>query len=247
MNLIAVSPQPILPAAVVLHWSNSRFQQALQRQADEDFDAFLDAADELLGIQRALQHDGQSILTELLRDVPDGAIHRWQHYPADDSADPATGALFYYHAHDPGERPDDEHGHFHLFVRHPAAEGFTHVVACSMAANGTLRSLFTTNRWVTDEVWCPAALLCPNYQAGFVIDRARPSWLVVRWLMALITVLSPCIDELLEARDAELASFEGGAAGVSENRDLHVVSELPIDLLAALTVIQQEGLRRYPA
>ena len=116
-----------------------------------------------------------------------------------------------------------------------------------MAANGTLRSLFTTNRWVTDEVWCPAALLCPNYQAGFVIDRARPSWLVVRWLMALITVLSPCIDELLEARDAELASFEGGAAGVSENRDLHVVSELPIDLLAALTVIQQEGLRRYPA
>ncbi len=223
------------------------YQQALDALPDEAFDALLDAADALIGIHRALAHDGQSILTELFRDLPAESVTRWQHYPPDDSADPETGALFYYHAHEAGERPQDEHGHFHLFIRSPSGEGFSHVVACSMAADGRLRSLFTTNRWVTNEAWCPAPALCAAYPSDFVIERARPSWLVVRWLMAVVAIFSPCIDALLTARDDALRACEGDEATVWEDRQLQVLSEMPVELLAALTAIQQEGLRRYSA
>ncbi|WP_407275495.1 DUF6969 family protein [Halothiobacillus sp. DCM-1] len=215
--------------------------------SDERFELILEAADELLAIHRALQRDRQTVLTELLRDVPSVAIDRWQHYPADDSQDSETGAMFYYHAHEAGERPEDEHGHLHLFIRAPSGEGFSHVVACSMAADGRLRSLFTTNRWVTDETWCSAEHLISVYRDEFVIDRARPSWLVVRWLMALTQVLSPYIDSLLRARDQVVAEFAGGISAVAENRDLHVITETPVDLFAVLVQIQQEGIRRYSA
>ena len=126
-------------------------------------------------------------------------------------------------------------------------EGFSHMVACSMSADGHLRSLFTTNRWVTDENWCPAPTVCAAYPSDFVIERARPSWLVVRWLMTVVSVFSPCIDELLVARDAVLRACEEDEATVWEDRRLHVLSEMPIDLLASLAAIQQEGLRRYTA
>ena len=236
-----------LAAAVQRPWSVVTYQQALNALSEEAFDALLNAADELIGIQRALAHDGQTVLAELFREMTVDSVTRWQHYPPDDSADPETGALFYYHAHEAGERPCDEHGHFHLFIRSPSGEGFSHVVACSMSADGCLRSLFTTNRWVTDETWCPAPALCAAYPSDFVIERARPSWLVVRWLMAVVSVFSPCIDELLMVRDAVLCACEGDEATVWEDRQMQVLSEMPVALLAALTAIQQEGLRRYSA
>lgn len=236
-----------LVTPVSLDASIARYQAALLGLPEESFEPLLAAADELLIIHRALLNDGQSVLTELLRDVPDSAISCWQHYPPDDSLDEESGARFYYHAHEVGERPNDEHGHFHLFVRSPLGDGFSHLVACSLAADGRVRSLFTTNRWVTDEQWCPAPILCSAYREGFVIDRARPSWLVVRWLMALVVVLSPCIDDLLIARDEAVASFDGGIQVIAEDRDHHVLSEMPVELLAVLGAIQQEALRRYPA
>lgn len=236
-----------LVAAVQRPWSIATYQQALNVLSDEAFDALLNAADELIGIQRALAHDGQSVLTELFRDVSPNGVMRWQHYPTDDSADPETGAMFYYHAHEAGERPCEEHGHFHLFIRSPSGEGFSHVVACSMSADGRLRSLFTTNRWVTDETWCPAPALCAAYPSDFVIERARPSWLVVRWLMAVVAIFSSCIDALLKARDAAVHACQSDEATAWEDRQMQVLSEMPVDLLAALTAIQQEGVRRYSA
>lgn len=89
------------------------------------------------------------------------------HYPDGDVYDHETHGQYYYHAH-----RDDEHGHFHLFLRpkgmpsgiKPAAvedfeepkaqnDALSHLIAISMDEFGRPKALFTTNRWVTAEYW----------------------------------------------------------------------------------------------
>lgn len=221
----------------------------LRGLSDDDFDDLLDAADEFFSIHRSLAHDELTILSELLRDQPDWNLIRWQHYPQDDVEDPTSGALFYYHAHDRSERPADEHGHFHLFVRPHPDDEFSHFVALSLNAQGEVRSAFTTNRWVTDEQIRPAQVVLDWLPEHFVIDRARPSWLISRWLMRVPQLIWPQIVRLLQARDRALG-WSGEQAlpdTVAEDRTRQVLSEMPINLFNLLMLIQTEGQRRYQA
>jgi len=194
----------------------------------------LAALDEWSAIQRALAADGQTILTELFRDHADSGFDYWAHFPADDALDARSGARFYYHAHDPSGWPRDEHGHFHLFVRAEGDPGFAHVVAISMAADGTPQRLFTTNEWVTGERLVRAADLLAVLPEGFEINRARPSWLVGRWLTALVALSMPQIQALLAARDESLTAEEGRwpDPSVTEDRERHVLSECELDMPA---------------
>lgn len=61
----------------------------------------------------------------------------------------------------------------------------------------------------------------------FVIDHARPSWAVNRWITALLRLFRPQIVKLLESRDAEIARWREKRPGtdVYEDRELEVVSE----------------------
>jgi hypothetical protein len=71
------------------------------------------AGQRALDCLRALANGG--VLGEALG-AGDG-FQDWEHYPAGDVYDPTTHAQYYYHAHPAGERPADEHGHFHAFLR----------------------------------------------------------------------------------------------------------------------------------
>jgi len=196
----------------------------------------LAALDEWQSIQSALLADRQTILTELFRDHADTGFDYWAHVPEDDARDPVTGARFYYHAHDPSEWSVEEHGHFHLFVGEPDGPGFSHVVGISMDADGLPRRLFTTNAWVTGETMRPAEELLSRLPHGFEINRARPSWLVGRWLTTLVALLMPEVQRLLLARDEAVAG-EGGPwpdPTVVEDRERHVLSECPLDMQAVL-------------
>jgi hypothetical protein len=207
-------------------------------------DAGLAALDEWAAIEQALVADGQSILTELFREHADSGFGYWEHFPADDALDARSGARFYYHAHDPAEWSREEHGHFHLFIPSDTEVGFSHVVAVSMAPDGTPQRLFTTNEWVTGEQVVPAADLLGVLPGGFEINRSRPSWLVGRWLGALVALAMPQIDTLLRARDEALAG-EGGEwpePVVIEDRGRHVLSESALDMTALA-----EAWARYAA
>lgn len=225
------------------------FSESVRRQ-------MLTAAEEALHWQQVLARTGDSVVTEVLRGVE--TFYQWQHYPADDVQDPATGAQYYYHAHPPGERSDDEHGHFHLFVR-PAQAGvgvsprplpdfhmpespedlICHLVAVSMDHEGRLRELFTTNRWVTGENWYQAQDVIRLLPA-FRITHAQPSWPLNRWLEAVVAAFAPDIANLLQARDRRMLDWEDSHDGnVFEDRNLEVTSALTENLEGRITALRE--------
>ena len=199
-------------------------------------EAGLAALDEWQSIQSALDADRQTVLTELFRDHADNGFDYWAHVPEDDARDPVSGARFYYHAHDPADWSLEEHGHFHLFVDEAGGPGFSHVVGVSMDAKGQPRRLFTTNAWVTGETMRPAQELLSRLPQAFEINRARPSWLVGRWLTSLLALVMPQVRELLLARDRVVAGPDGQwpDPAVVEDREHHVLSECSLDMQTVL-------------
>lgn len=202
----------------------------------EWMEAGLAALDEWQAIDAALIADDQNVLTELFRDHDDSGFDCWAHFPSDDARDPVSGARFYYHAHDPAEWMVEEHGHFHLFVDDPVEAGYSHLVAVSMDRQGRPQRLFTTNGWVTGETLRRAGKLLGRLPSGFEINRARPSWLVGRWLTCLVALVMPEIRDLLYARDRVLVTPDGEWPNpqLLEDRDRHVLSECPLDMDAVL-------------
>jgi hypothetical protein len=211
------------------------------------FDQLATAAESVALIHQALANDELSIVSEWLRDKADKPIQAWAHYPEDDCRDPETGAMVYYHAHDPAEWDRDEHGHFHLFVRPAPEQAFTHVAALSMSAYGMPVALFATNGWVTDEQMLPAEEVLRLLDEGcWQINRARPSWQVLQWLDALLTLSRPYIEELLLKRDQLVGWTQQGqsSTGILDDRDTHILSELPLDWPGILESVQSEARMR---
>ncbi len=215
---------------------------------EPQFDRVAEAAETLLTIQQALSSEHLSLLGELLRDQGEGPTRAWVHYPQDDCRDAHTGAMYYYHTHDPEDWERNEHGHFHLFFR-PQAEGeFTHIMALSMNTQGFPIGVFATNGWVTDEKIQPAHQILQRLDEQWEINRARPSWLVAQWLNAMVTLLRPHAETLLRQRDGKIASagaMQADSNPILANRDIHVLSELPLDLPPLLLSVQNEAKRRF--
>ena len=152
----------------------------------------------------------------------------------------------------PEERVAGEHGHFHTFVRprqiDPALEpapqsgnaaAITHLVGISTDASGRLIRLFTTNRWVTGEVWYDAETVT-GLLACFDITVAAPSPDLNRWVSAVVHMFRPQIADLIRARDAAVADFARAHPGddVFEDRALQVTSQRDVDFLAQICAIE---------
>jgi hypothetical protein len=108
----------------------------------------------------------------------------------------------------------------------------SHLVAIAVSETGEPVRLFTTNRWVTGETWYAAADVAAMLDR-FVIDLARPSWPLNRWLSAMFRLFRPQMVALVHARDAAVMSFRRrrrGKVHVFEDRRLEVPSTVEIDV-----------------
>lgn len=108
----------------------------------------------------------------------------------------------------------------------------SHLVAIVLDAAGEPLRLFTTNRWVTGETWYAAADVIAMLDR-FVIDFARPSWPLNRWISAMFRLFRPQMAELLQARDAAIMSWRRrhrGKVHVFEDRRLEVASAADINV-----------------
>src|SRR5579885_3406582 len=113
-----------------------------------------------------------------------------------------------------------------------------HVVAVAVDRASRPIRLFTVNRWVTQERWIEAAGIVALLDR-FVLDGARPSRWVNRWLGALLRLFRPQIVDLLHQRDAALAAWQSQHAGrdALEATELEVLSEMPVSAEAQLDAV----------
>ncbi len=227
-----------------------------------ELEAMAEAGQELVEIQRILTKTGDNVVGELLRDSE--TFYEWDHYPKGDVYDRETHSQYYYHAHPPEERFENEHGHFHTFLRPkgmppgitPAEvpdavmpedpdDALSHLIAISMTPAGLPFRIFTVNRWVTGEVWYSAKDVAVLLDF-FKIDHTQPSWPVNRWITAMIQLYKPQIIELVEARDRKVAQWQlqYPDRDVFEDRSLEVTSYLDINLDRQVQSVAQTLLKR---
>jgi hypothetical protein len=185
------------------------------------------AAQEAIFCETVLAKSGDNVLLETLRGA---APVTWTHYPQGDVFDRDSGAQWYYHCHDP--KPGaEEHGHFHCFIRPEGTGGpIHHLVAVGVDPYGKLIRLFTVNQWVVGDIWADAETTIPLLEK-FDVQLAKPSYLVNRWLTAILALYQDEIAELIRQRDAKLAGHippEGTAA--RDDRALEVTSERAVNL-----------------
>ncbi len=208
-----------------------------------------DAAVEATECAAALAHNATNPVTEALGGAT--VVEEWMHFPEGDVVDPHTHSQFYYHAHAAEERAGHEHGHFHTFIRprkiDPALDpvsladastdqnACTHLVGISTDASGRVIRLFTTNRWVTGEVWYDADAVI-SLLDRFDITVDSPSLDLNRWVSAVMRMYRPQIADLIRARDVAVASHPGD--NVFEDRTLQVTSEIPVDFLEQIRAIE---------
>lgn len=214
------------------------------------------AADDMISVLEEAAEKGKHILIDILNASNDEPFTEWQHYPPGDVQDKKKGAVWFYHAHaeDDGDRPWDEHGHFHTFVytEHvqdgvepialPAEPdfdkgGLCHLIAVSFDNAGTPVRVFTTNRWVADEWMYPADEVIGLIDK-FVIETEKFP-LTSRWLMAAMKLFRPQIEWSLRERDAALAQIRAkDPESFSENQDYEVLSSFPFDLGGQIEAVE---------
>jgi len=217
-----------------------------------------EAGAQILECYRVLQKSDANVVGEVLRGG--GEFFEWDHYPDGDVYDWDSHSQYYYHAHPPENRANKwgaEHGHFHTFLRpkgmpkrikpvaladYESPEGdndaLTHFVGISMNRAGFPIRLFSTNRWVTGEVWY-AADDVKEMADLFNIDQALPSWPVNIWVTALLRLFRPQIAALLTRRDETVAKWEASHPGINayEDRDLEITSIIDISVEAQIKAV----------
>ncbi len=181
------------------------------------------------------------------RVLPVGELLCWDHYPDDDARDSVTRSRWYYHAHEPGDRDADEHGHFHLFLpralfrkplepmARPAGEergraNMVHVAGLAIDHQGVPLRWFATNRWVTDEWLYPAAAVVARLHR-YNVDNTAEDPVVNRFLTAMVQLHADDIADMLAERDARLQQLgaTAGQPGLYESGN-DVLATRPIDL-----------------
>lgn len=215
----------------------------------------LTAGETVQECMRVLGNTADNIVGELLHGVE--TFYEWNHYPEGDVFDPRSNAQYYYHAHPKDQRPG-EHGHFHTFLRpkgmppgiEPAPvsdfeppegenDALSHLIAISCDNKGVPIKLFTTNRWVTAEIWYAAEDVCRMLEF-FAIDHVRPSWAVNLWLSNMLVLFRPQICRLIRGRDEVVAAWTAEHPGenVYEDRELEVTTECGISLPDQISAVR---------
>ena len=220
----------------------------LDQLSQKQLEQMAAAGTQIIECYRVLQKAGLNIVGEVLKGQ--GKFYELEHYPKDDVFDWDTHSQYYYHAH---RTEHIENGHFHTFLRQsgmstgtvPVAydgeetwptgkDALSHLVGISMDAYGFPIGLFTTNRWVTAEVWYKYEDVIAML-GRFKIDHAFPSWPVNLWISAMLILFRPQIAILLHQRDQVIADW----ADKNQNSDVFEDRKLDITSYTEINVEQQ--------
>lgn len=228
----------------------------------EQLESMFEAASIVLETMRVVSNSQSNISKDILR-FTDNYVE-WEHVPPNDVYDSQTHSQYYFHTHakskDETGLHDDEHGHFHTFIRGKAfpedikpikTDDFdpdnvkdisdinSHLIAIATNPYGQPMRLFTTNRWVVADTWVAAEdniKLLDLYN----IDHANPSWPVNLWITNMIRLYRPQIEELIRQRDVTIEEWsrKHSERNVYEDRELEVTSHIDINLEEQINAIE---------
>ncbi len=239
-----------------------QYAESFEALSTEALETMVEAGQEVIEVHRVLAKTSDNVVGELLRGHE--TFFEWDHYPPGDVYDDEFHGQYYYHAHPPDQRFENEHGHFHTFMRpkgmpegiRPApVPGFnkpddpddelSHLIAIAMTKEGFPFRLFTVNRWVTGEVWYTAGDVTTLLDR-FKIDHTRPSWPVNRWVTGMVALFKPQIAVLVEARDRAVADWAEAHPDVDvyEDRELEVTSYFDISVEDHVRAVARTLTRR---
>ncbi len=201
------------------------------------------AAEALIASTVAMAQSGKPLMTRV---VPPDDYRVWDHYPPNDAVDRVTRARWFYHAHPPEERGEDEHGHFHLFLEKSMFRGIkplatpvtddgapvVHIAALAVDAMGIPHRLFTVNRWVTDEYLFDADSISARLKRFDLTGAAGGDAEVNRWLTAAVAAFEPEITAILARRDR---AIERDRDDFYEDRATEILSVIDVDLQSCIT------------
>ncbi|MFK7839111.1 MAG: hypothetical protein AB8B83_02170 [Bdellovibrionales bacterium] len=240
------------------------FENISQNQLEK----MLRAAQIVSETMRVLQKSETNIVGEMLKTSDN--FYQWEHLPADDVCDRDSHSQYYYHAHEKSESGngfhDDEHGHFHTFIRGKGMPDSikplplndydpntdindinTHIIGIGMNDHGVPIRLFTVNRWVSGETWISAQDIIDILDA-YEIDDTRPSWATNLWITNMVILFRPLIEKLIKERDETIYNWQkdhSKSDNVYEDRKLEVTSHQDIDLsqyVSALTKYAERNM-----
>ena len=225
--------------------------------------------------RRALADRGRPLWREAVGSAP---IEPWRNYPDGEVYDPRTHAQYFYHCHaDAAGRQiaeNDEHGHFHLFMR---AEGMPPGVAPLLLPELAVADVplppqaAPLKRGGRDEISHlvaialdvagePVRLFTTNcwvtgetwYGASDVIamlDRFTigNDRLLDRCIAAILRLFRDEIAELLRERDAVVMAWRRRRrSNVFEDPRLEIASSIAIDLDARLAEVERSAVDPMP-
>ena len=228
--------------------------EAALSQLDHERLAMMAKAGETVSeCQRVLDKASANIVGQCLANQ--GTFFEFDHYPSGDVYDSETHSQYYYHSH----RPEGgEHGHFHTFLRArgmpkglkpidykgqatvpSGRDALAHLIAIAMNKPGQPISLFTVNRWVTDESFYTAQDTIAMLDS-FKMDHTFPCLAVNQWITALVILFRPQIEALLLERDKTLKNWAALHMGIDiyEDRDLEQTSYLPVSTESQIAAVK---------
>jgi hypothetical protein len=146
----------------------------------------------------------------------------------------------YYHCHTAPDRPDNEHGHFHIFIK-VTEDTWSHLVGLSMDNHGQPLQWFCVNHWVSGEQWYDADILVTVMHS---YDTPANLGMTERWLLAMLEFYRPEIEKLLQERDDILYSYckEWQLDAILQERSIYILSGNSINLLDDLSYPGCHGL-----
>lgn len=196
-------------------------------------------AQEVLDISLRYAERGSSVIHAVMMGAQQ--CIELEHYPRQDIVDTVHGTRLYYHAHGSRRKPDEEHGHFHVFqhVQSGNKSGeYMHLVGLSLNTLGQPIRFFTTNRWVTGETWHSAAEVEAALTQFRIQTRGRLAP-VARWVENMVRLYQQPIIQMVRRRDRIMACRAAHTHTVKpadwetlwEDRRLDVISQQKINFL----------------
>lgn len=167
--------------------------------------------------------------------LPDSGVLRVkQKYPQPMLSFSGLGLRAYYHCHSSELHIENEHGHFHIFLKLDN-EQWSHLAGLSMDSLGQPILWFTVNRWVTGEIWNPADIL--EKQLGQLLEHKRQNLdLVEQWLLSMLEFYQQPINTLLRMRDRKINKLieKKDLNTVLKDRTIYGLSKNAVNLLSDL-------------